>query len=334
MIRALLVAALAGATALAAAAAEPPRSDMKGTLSLTFENDVFGGTDKYYTTGWQVSWRSPSYDPPAWLAWIGDATVPFFPSGGSQRWGLAFGQSIFTPSDTELRVPDPKDRPYAGWLYGAFSITSYTNSSYGSFEVQLGVVGPSSLAEQVQNNTHDLINVDRALGWDHQLHDEPGINLILTRQWRYNRQVVTSPFGDLQVGVVPSLTGSLGNVQTYAAAGGIVRIGNKLDADFGTPRMRPTTAGSAFFNPEQQWGWYVFAGLEGRAIARDIFLDGNTWADSPSVDKRNFIGDASLGGALFTPWGRLTYTHTFRTKEFYGQKETSEFGSINFSMRF
>lgn len=333
MTRFLLAAALAAAMP-ALARAEPPRVDPKGTLSLTFENDVFGGTDKYYTTGWQMSWRSPSYDPPSWLAWIGDAAVPFFPSGGSQRWGLALGQSIFTPSDIEARIPDPADRPYASWLYGAFSITSYTRESYGSLEVQLGVVGPSSLAEQVQNNTHDLFNIDRAHGWDRQLRDEPGVNVVLARQWRYNRPVAASPSGALQVGIIPSLTASLGNVQTYAAAGGVVRIGDKLDADFGTPRMRPTTAGSAFYTPDREWGWYAFGGIEGRAVARDIFLDGNTWRDGPSVDKRNFIADASLGAALFTPWGRITYTHTFRTKEFFGQKKTTEFGSINFSTRF
>ena len=85
---------LAGGVAAAAAPARavelPP--DTRSVFSFTLDNDLFGGSDRYYTSGFQFSWRSSSYDPPAWLGGIVEAATFFFPQGGSRRWGLAFGQ--------------------------------------------------------------------------------------------------------------------------------------------------------------------------------------------------------------------------------------------------
>ncbi len=330
---ALLLGLAAPAAALAQAPPAPVRGlDDASTFAFTLENDLFSGTDRYYTNGFQFSWRSGSYDPPAWLsAATSGGPGLLFPAGGTPRWGLAFGQNKFTPSDTTRRIPDPTDRPYAAWLYGAVTLTSYTPHEYGSLELQLGLVGPGALGEQVQNGTHDLMNIDRALGWDAQIKDEPGVNLVLTRQWRQNWALDR---GGLSWGVVPSIAGSLGNIQTYAAAGLALRLGTELEADFGPPRIRPSIAGSNFYLPARDWSWYVFAAAEGRAIARDITLDGNTWRDSASVDRETLVGEASAGLVLFTPWGRLTGTYTARSREFTTQRYTAQFGSVSLAIRF
>jgi hypothetical protein len=114
----------------------------------------------------------------------------------------------------------------------------------------------------------------------------------------------------------------------------LFRIGDELDADWGPVRIRPALAGSGFFQPRQDFGWYVFAGVEGRAVARDIFLDGNTWRDSPSVDKRLFVADAQAGAAVMWRGIRFAYTHVLRSEEFYGQKGVQSFGSFSASFRF
>lgn len=323
----------APAPAAPAPAASAPAENRIGTFSFKLDNDLFGGSDQYYTAGWQLSWRAPDYAPPPYARWLTDSTLPLLPNG-TQRWGLALGQQIFTPANTQLLVPDPKDRPYAGWLYGAITVSSYNDRSYGAMELQLGVVGPSALGEQVQNNLHDMLNIDRALGWNYQLKDEPGVNLIWTRLWRFNMPIDAAKPDGWQYGFVPGVTASLGNVETYASAGVMARVGRNLNADFGPPRIRPALAGSGYFYPDDQWGYYAFAGIEGRAVLHDIFLDGNTWRDGPSVDKEAFVADFTLGAALIWPWGRLTYTHVFRTTEFQGQGESFQFGSLSLSMRF
>jgi hypothetical protein len=76
------------------------------------------------------------------------------------------------------------------------------------------------------------------------------------------------------------------------------------------------------------FSWSVFAGLEGRAVGRNIFLDGNTFRDSPSVDKKYFVGDANIGVALTYGRTQLTYTLNWRSEEFQGQDKPDIFGAI------
>ena len=306
---------------------EPP--DWRGTLSFTVENDLFGGSDRYYTNGLLVTWRSPSADLPRVLAGL-DERLDFLLGPGSLRWGLSFGQNIYTPQDTDRRIPDPRDRPYAGYLYGAASLSRSTERTQTLLEVQFGVVGPSAGGEFVQNNYHDLINVRRAYGWNRQLKDEPALTALLERRWR----VPLGTLGGVQAEVIPVAAVALGNVQTYAAAGGTLRIGQGLEADWGPVRIRPALAGSGFFQPRQEFGWYVFGGVEGRAVARDIFLDGNTFRDSPSVDKRPFVGDAQAGVAVLWRGVRFAYTQVLRSEEFYGQRGRQSFGAFSASFRF
>ena len=306
--------------------------DPRGTLSFLLDNDLFAGTDKNYTSGFQFDWRSPSYDQPMWMAAVTNRLSWIFPQGGTPRWGVSFGQNIFTPEDTSRRIPDPRDRPYAGWLFGSLSLASYTATSYGSVELQMGIVGPGALGEQFQNGVHRLRGFDLAEGWDHQLKDEFGINAIVSRQWRWNWE---TGIPGLQYGVVPSLSASLGNVYTYASAGGMIRFGSNLNSDFGPPQTRPARSGSAFFQPEDgDFGWYVFAGVEGRAVARNIFLDGNTWRDGPRVNRETFTGDVSAGVAVMYRRVRLTATYTIRSREFEHQRGNSQYGSVGVAFRF
>jgi hypothetical protein len=283
-----------GGTHLGAPVRDTQVPDARGTFSFMLDNDLFAGTDKNYTSGFQFDWRSPSYDPPSWVSALTGRMSLIFPEGGTPRWGVSLGQNIFTPEDTSRRNPDPRDRPYAGWLYGTLSLASYTATSYGSVDLQMGIIGPGALGEQFQNGVHRLRNFDRAEGWNHQLKDEFGMNLIVGRQWRWNYE---TGIEGLQYGVVPSVTVALGNVYTYASGGMMVRIGSNLNADFGPPRTRPAQSGSAFFQPDDNFGWYAFAGVEGRAVARNIFLDGNTWRDGPHVDRETLVGDVNLGAS-------------------------------------
>lgn len=114
----------------------------------------------------------------------------------------------------------------------------------------------------------------------------------------------------------------------------MLRVGQRLDADFGPRRIRPALAGSRFFRPREAFGWYVFAGVDGRAVAHDIFLDGNTYRRSRSADRRPFVGDVSAGAAMFLGRARLTFTCTIRSRAFDGQRDPSRFASLSLSFRF
>ncbi|WP_372623780.1 lipid A deacylase LpxR family protein [Falsiroseomonas sp.] len=304
-----------------------------GQFAAVFENDKPSGFDRDYTNGFLLAWSSPAYRPPEWLAPLTGPALRLVVPGDELRWGLSFGQKIYTPNDTAARNPDRSDRPYAAWLFGALTLISSNERQLSSVELQLGMVGPSALGEQVQNNWHDLIGVDRTFGWDAQIEDEPGVNLVLTRQLRLNWE---TPIEGLSVGIVPSASASLGNVHTYAGAGAMLRIGNALNADFGPPRVRPVSGGSVFYDPPENggFGWYAFIGVEGRVVGRDITLDGNTWRASRSVERKWGVADASAGLALMYGAARATLTYTIRTEEFAAQRDAARFASLSLAWTF
>jgi hypothetical protein len=307
----------------------------EGTITIELENDFMGfsGADRHYTHGTRLSWVSAPTEPgragwqrPWYDFW------PVLSRTGSRRIGFALGQNIYTPDDIDRPVPDPTDRPYAGWLYVGASVNTQTARRMDTIEVDIGVVGPSAQARPVQNGVHDLIGGIEARGWDHQLHDEPGIMLIGERRLRLLEQ--THLFGGVNTDFIGFGGASIGNVQTYGNLGVILRIGGNLMTDFGPPHIRPSLPGSATFKPTDGFNWYLFVGAEARAVAYDIFLDGNTFRDSPSVDKKNFVGDFEVGIAVSLGTMRASFTQIYRTKEFEGQRGDSRFGSFSLSWVF
>jgi len=322
-----------GVIFLAQAEAATPPADVKkgGFFSIQFENDLWGsGEDQFYSHGTEFSYLSLT-EPPGWLTRFGQS-LPFFHMGDVNAVQYSVGQKIFTPQDTESRSLIADDRPYAGWLYGSANLLSrYVNEpnlQVGNiFGITVGIVGPSSHAGDIQKGFHDLIGVDKPNGWDNQLKNELGILLTYTRRWQYFQKVG----GGLEFETAPHLVGTLGNVYTYAGGGMMLRLGNGLRNDIAPPNIRPGFPGVPYFRPSQKANWYFFAGVEGRAIARNIFLDGNSFSDSHSVDKKPLVADVQFGFAVHFENARLAISNVWRSKEYEGQDENVQFGAINLS---
>jgi hypothetical protein len=310
-------------------------------LNFVAENDLFGSSrDQHYTHGSKMSVLSPGRDVPEFAHEVADF-LPMFPDGGSLRIAYSAGQSIFTPDNIRDRIPPEDSRPYAGWLYGGIGIVSEKDDRIDALDLNIGMVGPASLTERTQKTWHKWVNSPEPLGWDTQIRNEPGILLTYERKWRslirFDKENVAllGLWPGLGIDVTPHVGGALGNVMTYGAAGATVRFGENLENDLGGPqRIRPSLPGSAYFKAVDLLGWYLFAGAEGRAVARNIFLDGNTFEDSRSVDKEILVGDLQFGGAVIFPFARVAYTHIIRSKEYRSQDDIDQFGAISISFRF
>ena len=301
-----------------------------GTFSFVLENDLFYNADRHYTNGVRASWLSPSRERSS-LAVRAARLFPLFPDTGAVRTEYAVGQNMYTPSDITLANPPRDDRPYAGWTYASVGLIAETGRRLDQLSLKLGVVGPASLAAETQRIVHEITGADDPRGWRTQLRNEPAVVLTYQRSWRgYASDTVHG----LGVDVTPHLGGALGNVFTYANAGLTVRFGERLPLDYGPPRIQPSLPGSGFFLPSGGFSWYVFAGVEGRVVARNIFLDGNSFRDSRSVDRKWLVGDLQYGLALTWNGVRLAYTHVMRTKEFDGQDTPSDFGAFSLSFAF
>lgn len=320
---------------------EKPEQDAKGTLSFVAENDLFGSSrDQHYTHGSKMSWLSPRNGAPEFAHDVANF-LPMFPDGGSLRISYSAGQSLFTPDDIRNAVPPEDTRPYAGWLYAGLGIVSESDDQIDSLDLNIGMVGPASLAEDTQKIWHGFVGSPEPLGWGTQIKNEPGILLTYERKWRSLIQfdeediALLGLWPGLGIDVTPHVGGAVGNVLTYGAAGATLRFGEDLRNDLGGPqRIRPSLPGSAYFDPVDLLGWYLFAGVEGRVVARNIFLDGNSFRDSRSVDKETLVGDLQLGAAIIFPVARIAYTHIIRSKEFETQEDIDQFGAISVSFRF
>ncbi|WP_084398603.1 lipid A deacylase LpxR family protein [Henriciella aquimarina] len=338
----LSVALVAGGTLAHAQAPGPeapaeeagPEADKpsRGVWSVTSENDLFGGTDRNYSNGVRIERVSPANKVSPWLKWAADS-VPFIDmSRKDLRQGLALSHAIFTPEDISQSMPDPTDRPYAGWLYLSGTAIASDKNTQDILQINLGVVGPSALGEFVQTNWHDMIEEQRPMGWDYQLKDEPGIEIIAQRMALFDGPEL--PLG-LETDFGAYAGGALGNVRTYGGTGLVGRIGWDLESDFGPPRIRPALTGAGTFSPEQTFGAYLFAGLDGRVVLRDIFLDGNTFKDSRSVDHRNMlVGDMQAGAAVHVSNVQLAFTYVHRTEEFRRQDGAQKFGAVSVSIAY
>ena len=82
--------------------------------------------------------------------------MPTFDPKGSKRIVYSLGQSIFTPDDLKTSTLIPEDRPYAGWLYGGIGLVSVTGDRLDNVELDVGVIGSASFAEDVQKTWHTI----------------------------------------------------------------------------------------------------------------------------------------------------------------------------------
>ncbi len=298
------------------AAGETPKKWMSWTFQG--ENDALAvgrGSDEHYTNGVRYfGLRRPDLAPGWaqrfagwWCGWACAETAVSTPAVG-----FAVGQNFYTPDDISIPERIVDDRPYAAWLYGALllQISDRDLRRQHSFELQLGLVGPAAGGEWLQTEVHELIDSEPPLGWDNQLPNEPGLNLLYRLQRRYG-----GPYLDF----VPHLGGALGTVTVMANAGATVRAGWNIS---GMPQpeipatVAPQAAGPLAAEERPRWEFYAFAGVDGRAVAHNIFLDGTVFRDSHSVEKENFVYDLRAGLSLRYRSFRFHYAFVRRSEEF------------------
>jgi hypothetical protein len=323
------------------------QKDAKAHNTFTFylENDVFTGTDREYTNGIKLTWISRDLSDyhevstPAWSRRIIDA-LPFVNKPGTVRnVSVSIGQNMYAPEDLERTDLIPDDRPYAGITYLAFGFHSKDSRRMDTVEINLGIVGPHSYAEQVQKTWHKWIDTTDPKGWDHQLKDEPILNLHYERKWKLLKSDLGGGFG---LDVIPHLGGALGNALTGVNTGTQARFGWHLPNDYGTFLIRPGSDTNApmddsdprFYPVSHRLGCHVFAGVNASGVIRNIFLDGNTFRDSHAVDKKPFVVQGIAGVAVMVHRFKITYAYVYQTKEYKTQKEDQEYTSITVSYSF
>ena len=332
--RPLAAVVIAAVAALAASPSPAAEVGERMTMHLRLDNDLFAGSDRGYTNGFQLSFTSPTVES------FSDTVLPPSVRAVSRplRWlqprdfqannvTVTFSQGMFTPDESALNPPDPLDRPYAGMLVAGIQYNGRDATTMRSTRLDVGIAGPAALAEQTQGVVHAALGADEFLGWDHQIDNEPVVRVLhqRLRKWDLRRE-------PRMMDAIVHYGGSIGNLSSFASAGAELRFGRVLPDDFGTApapqggSIAPSRTRGMYHRPS----FHAFMGLDARYVAHDITLDGNTWSDSASVEREPLVADLALGFATYFGAWQITVARYFRTQEFETEQRDTTFGSITF----
>ncbi len=300
------------------------------SLTFYFDNDgTFvrpnDNTDRHYTSGQGFS-----------LAWRGAGTgfedaLGLAPAKTAA--GLVVAQQIFTPDNID-QPPEPGDRPYAGFLFVGGFWQREKSDVLDHVQLDVGVVGPSSQAEFVQESIHDLFDAPDP-DYDDQLEDELQVNLILRRKWRVGLGETVLAGQPIGWQLIPRVDLELGTTFRRASAGGLLRVGYQLPDDFGPGRLTDVASETTLTFEGRDTGLsvYLFGGAVARYVEFNTLLDGSFSRDpSLSVERIPLVGEFSGGFGL--EWKRhglqvrLAYQQTYFTREFETQDGENTVGSI------
>lgn len=309
-----------------------------GALTLTVENDVFTNSDNNYTNGAGASWVSKAID-------TGDDSlvgrwtqlwsfVPFVADDDYttySSWSVA--HEMNTPDDITIPNPSEDDQPYSGALYVDSALYAHKPNWTHAWQLRLGVVGPTSHADDVQREFHELIGVDEPQGWHTQLPDEPIINLDYTVAHR----VAAGRWGrKAEWRVVPVATVGVGNYFTGVGLGVYGEIGWNLVDALGATALRSglNAASTVGVGPQDRWSISIFGGASAYGIAHYLPLDGTLFRNSRSVDSKSTLGMASFGLCLRRNNFTLSFAQTHFRDTFHTQRQGTDFGTFSLSWFF
>jgi hypothetical protein len=220
------------------------------TIFLDFENDIFTGTDYYYTNGVTIGISAP------WLSPV--KRLKIFPGlgvGAQSQFVLSLTQKMFTGLNPETDAIPSGDHPFAGLLYAEISRTSVLLDQGLMLRsgITVGFTGHASLAKSVQKLMHHL----EPRGWDYQT----GNSLLLNYNLTLDKEHIKGHYGQFGSGVELKA----GNLETLAA--GYLRT---------TINLLPETRSAA--------GLQLFASVRGSLVLHKASLRGGLWGKkSPHI---------------------------------------------------
>ena len=288
--------------------------------SFTLENDFFAGYDRHYTNGVQLATLVNLEGAPEWLR----------AASADPQAVIAIGQRIYTPANTDIDPPDRDDRPYAGWAYLMLDLRTRATPTIDHVTATLGVVGPASLARQTQDFVHRALVEALSKGWDSQVRDRATFMLGYERAWP---AVAQTSFGANRVDVSARVSANVGTPLTYVSAGAVLRYGSNLPSDLPVTHISlgPPRDG---FRGAPAFGWYVWAGVDGRAVAYNSFIQAPTYGAATRVERETYGYDTQVGVAAVWPHARVGFTLVQRSKEFDRQDGADRFGQLAISFAY
>ena len=290
---------------------------MHPLISLCEENDKFGikGTDIYYTQGLRIGFQN---DP-------------------NFYWALT--QEINTPLNTDVSVPPAGDQPYSGILYLTYGYGKVLERGgrkdcLFTVEGQVGVTGPASGAEMIQDKFHHAIGIGTPAGWGTQIPSEPAFNL----NGEFKRKISLDDAGRNLRDVIAHGQIQLGTIRTELALGAQVRWGVNLQDTWGQGTIRHSSGYNPNYHSDgvypRTFSSYFFTDAQVEFVFKNYATDGTTFRESEHVIRTPVVGQLLFGATATIYRTSITYYMAVRTKDFETQAQSHYFGGFKGEISF
>ena len=304
------------------------RKTKSSFASFIFENDVFFKEDDGYSNGVFLSWgytdrgRLPRRSP-AWIKHLIDASY-LDAYNRSRRYNVTYNVGNLFQNSNDVSVPEliEADAPYVGMTGWSVKVASYDEQTIDRLSLLLGVVGPISTAKYVQTVVHKFTDARQPEGWDHQIKNEPVFRVQMEKTWRLYDATLLNTELDLLSGV----TAGVGNYESKIGVGLGVRWGQSLSESFSSSTVFPIEKFSTLV-PNRN-GWFLFANASLNYVANDIFIDGNSFEDSHSVELVHLQRGIAAGVMVNIYHWNLTYNVLYYSDQYETETGVSRYGSI------
>lgn len=230
---------------------------------------------------------------------------------------LELGQEMYTPRRESSLGPLPGQRPHGGRVYASVSRAARGYRAETEYELQIGMIGPASLAEQTQTAIHKLLGMRDPYGWDHQLPTEPTLQLRVQR----SALVASTSIASVTSSLGYSVGSEVGNAMVQTSAGVTAAL------------CYNRSCGANEFDSNGSFSARLVATGGPRVVLHNVFLDGGIREPATSVERRSMVWLGRAGATV--RWGRLAaaYERRFRGREYETEPDGFSYGTFRIVMK-
>lgn len=291
----------------------------KNEFGFKTENDAYLATlnDRYYTNGLFIYFRRAI-----------DSTK-LTDRIEKKTYEISAGQKMYTPYWGQVPNKADQDRPFAGYLYaGAAYSVFYKNESVIKTSAEVGIVGPSSFAQDAQRFLHKTVGFYTPAGWDYQIKNEFAVNFAANYSkllYRTNDHIVDfSGQGYANLGTTFSGVGG----SILFRAGRLNQLFNSAyhNAVIGSSKTASFNKSEFFFYLKPQLNVVVYDAT----IQGSLFNDNSpvTFGVKPIVFEQQF--GVNYSSKRFT----ADFNVIFKTKEVKSIAKAQNYGGLSLYYRF
>lgn len=286
-------------------------------IELGTDNDnfiVYTGTDRNYTYGINGSFK-----------WSPKTTLfeGLFKNSNNHYQKIALHIEGYTPNYLDEDEPSRPniERPFAGWSYLNFETAHMFENSFVNLGLDLGILGPSSQVDDIQNWVHQRITNDAKVDWSEQIPNQLGVNLRGT----YTHQLYNIGWLDTYT----TAEVAFGNIFTYLKPQLNFRIGqfNWITQSIAT--------NNRMFAPKKKSELFLEYGLGYKLSAYNATVQGNIFGNGRNRDNdiNHTVFSMHLGlNVAFNNWG-MTFNYHYSTGEFE-KTQVHRYGALRLFYRF